>query len=128
ECFVGGGSTFFAMPTTVRRWINDLNRPLMAVYTALRDRPEKFIELCRGYVSDDPDTMRRNFVALLHDDLADEAVRYFVLNRCAFNGRVRLDHPWRHRTFFSNCSGMNIINGGRLPVAAELMRNTVITS
>jgi DNA adenine methylase len=128
ECFVGGGSTFFATPPTIRRWINDLNYPLIAVYEALKTRPTQFIDACRHLASDDPEELRRTFHCLLWDDKADASVRYFVLNRCAFNGRVRLDDPWRHRTYFSNSDGMRIVFGDRLLQAASLLQGTKITT
>jgi DNA adenine methylase len=127
ECFVGGGSTFFSTPPTIRRWINDLNRPLVAVYEALKCRPKEFIESCRLLASDDPEIMRSHFQRLLWDDNADEAVRYFILNRCGFNGRVRLDDPWRHRTYFSNPAGIKIVHGDRLVEAAELLNDVTVT-
>jgi DNA adenine methylase len=128
ECFVGGGSTFFSMPARLRRWINDLNRPLVAVYEALKNRPAEFIELCRSEPRCDRDLMKERFHELLNDDAADLAVRYFFLNRCSFNGRVRLDDPWRHRTCFSNPKGMKIVEGDRLALAAAQMRDVRITS
>ena len=76
---------------------------------------------------DDASQLRQTFRRLLSDDQVDSAVRYFVLNRCAFNGRVRLDAPWRHRTFFSNPKGMQIAWTERLAEAAALLRDTKIT-
>jgi DNA adenine methylase len=126
ECFVGGGSTFFSTPPTIRRWINDLNRPLIAVYEALKGRPKQFIDSCRQLASDDPAILRSHFQRLLWDDRADEAVRYFFLNRCGYNGRVRLD-AWRHRTFFSNPAGIKIVHGDRLVEAANLLNDVTVT-
>ena len=128
ECFVGGGSIFFSMPTSKRRWINDANRPLVAVYEALQKRTQPFIEqLVALTAGADEENLRQTFTRLLYDDDSDDAIRYFLLNRCAFNGRVRLDDPWRHRTFFSNPAGMNIIRGDRLMNAARTLRDVRIT-
>lgn len=128
ECFVGGGSTFFSMPTSKRRWINDANRPLIAVYEALQEGPQSFVEqLVALAAGADESHLRQTFARLLYDDDADDAIRYFFLNRCAFNGRVRLDKPWRHRTFFSNPGGLKIIHGDRLMHAARLLEDVRIT-
>jgi DNA adenine methylase len=78
---------------------------------------------------DDPDVMRQHFERLLWDDAADPALRYLLLNRCSFNGRVRLDDPWRHRTYFSKPNGMNIVTrGDHLAQAAALLRDAKVTS
>ncbi len=48
EPFCGGAGLFFAVPASKQRWLNDMNTHLIAVYLALRDRPQEFIELCRS--------------------------------------------------------------------------------
>lgn len=59
EAFVGGGGIFFGLhdgetgdlcerPKRFEKsWINDKHDGLIAVYTALRDRPQQFIAACR---------------------------------------------------------------------------------
>jgi len=127
ECFVGGGSIFFATPASKRRWVNDLHPELIAVYQALRDRPEEFIALCNAISSENEIDLRSQFKRLLEDESFDPAVRYFILNRLSFNGRVRLDSAYRHRTFFSNPKGLNILNSGRLQIASEILQDVTIT-
>ncbi len=105
-----------------------MNQPLIAVYQALKLRPLQFIASCKRISSDNPDVMREHFKRLLADDSADEALRFFLLNRCAFNGRVRLDSASRHRTYFSNPTGMNIVHGDRLSAAAKCLQDVKITS
>ena len=43
EAFVGGGGIFFDIDHSKARWINDKDEYLIAVYAALRDRPDQFI-------------------------------------------------------------------------------------
>ena len=43
EPFLGGAGIFFSVDPAIPRWINDLNRPLIAVYEALKARPKEFI-------------------------------------------------------------------------------------
>jgi len=47
EPFAGGAGVFFALPKFSKRWLNDRNSDLMAVYRALRDEPIDFVESCR---------------------------------------------------------------------------------
>ena len=59
EPFVGGGGIFFSLTATAfeDRWINDKHPGLVAVYEALRDRPDDFIAKCRAIApasDDDP--------------------------------------------------------------------------
>lgn len=141
EPFVGGGGIFFAMPRLPNRWINDKHEGLIAVYTALRDRPAEFIERCREIEparSDDSLTeqgerggrpvnkrLKEKFDSLAFDDEADAALRYFFVNRTVFGGRVNYD--LHSRLYFSNEDGWNIVNTNALEFAATHVADTRIT-
>lgn len=141
ETMVGGGGIFWRVPVK-RRWINDLHPGLMSVYTALRDRPEKFIAQCRevrpARSSDRQTKSGKNggstknarLLSLfneLKDDAkkTDPAFRYFFLNRTNFGGRVDYSRP--NRFFMSNEEGWNIVAGDLLEQAAEWMKGVRIT-
>ena len=52
---VGGGSMFFELAYLFERvWINDMHRPLMDFYEALRDRPDEFIRMVRAILPAQP--------------------------------------------------------------------------
>jgi DNA adenine methylase len=141
ESFVGGGSVFATIDASIPRWINDLNRPLIAVYEALKARPQEFAALCHSISPFEPheDSFRKvngisypirlfnRFHQLLQDDDADAALRYLFLNRCAWNGRVILDKQWRHRTSFSNPKGWSAVLNDRLAAAANIVADAKIT-
>lgn len=142
EPFVGGGSVFFSIDSRKRRWINDLNPHLMAVYKALRDCPDTFIASCRAIApasSNDPiflsskgtaysKRLRDLFWRYVEDDNADSALRYFVLNRMGLNGRVLVNKASRRRMYFSNPEGWNIVNGDALETAAERLTGARIST
>ncbi|HLL87690.1 MAG TPA: DNA adenine methylase [Tepidisphaeraceae bacterium] len=128
EPFVGGGSIAMSIPLGVRRWINDIDTALIAVYRAVQERPDSFIARLRSLVSRDIDTNRAMFDRLLWNDDEDLAVRYLFLNRFAYNGRVRLTGPWRYRTTFSEERGYAYFETTRLEDAAEAIRDMRITT
>lgn len=139
EPFVGGGGVFFGTPP-VSHWINDMHSGVVAVYTALRDRPDEFIAACRhiptaekcllgtgkgrnkSYRAID---LERIFQQFVFDDCGDEALRYFVLQRCSFMGRVVYGDP--QMTWYSAPEGWNVTKGDRLERAAEALQDVKIT-
>jgi DNA adenine methylase len=141
EPFVGGGSLAFGVPPSKRRWINDFNRHLIAVYVALRDRSDDFIAACRAIEPANENEeriisargtqynrrLKDTFNRFLADDDMDPALRYYFLNRVSFNGRVILDPARRNRAFFSNPDGWNLVNTTALEQAAELLQGVYIT-
>jgi DNA adenine methylase len=94
EPFVGGGGVFFAAADFRRRWINDLNVGLVAVYLALRDRPEAFIDRCWAVK---PADLKAAFARVVADDKEDSAYRFFLANRCVYGGMVNFTLPCRTR-------------------------------
>jgi len=139
--FVGGGGIPLNMPFGASLWLNDLNPHLVAVYLALRDRPKSFIKSCRDIspVQVGEPTFRskqgcrysqrlhRLFWEAANDEKMDSALRFFILNRMGFNGRVMLDPPRRKRMFFSNPDGWNITTGDVLERSALALSNARIT-
>jgi DNA adenine methylase len=105
EPFVGGGGIFFAMDKIENRWINDIDKNLMTVYLALRDRPDDFINKCRQIEPQKPDEekvatkpggkalynkrLKEVFEYFAENETCDQALRYFFVNRTVWYGRVR---------------------------------------
>ena len=159
EPFVGGGGIFFAFrsenecettgrlklstPSRFERyWLNDRHEGLIAVYEALRDRPDEFIAACKAIEperEDDPLTeagvrngqptnkrLKGVFDSLKLNPDCDQALRYFFVNRTVHgSGRVNYDIP--SRLYFSNPSGWNIVRNGSLDKAAAVMQGVKIT-
>ncbi len=141
EPFVGGGGIYFHMHHPEHRWINDRHEGLVAVYTALRDRPTEFIEACRSVsppvpgeeLTDPgprgkaryPKRMVEEFNRVKLNAECDQAYRYYYVNRTVFGGRVNYDIP--SRLYFSNPDGWNITTTDALENAAEHIEGTKIT-
>lgn len=144
EPFVGGGGVFFGIKDweNLKRWINDKNEGLIAVYEALRDREEEFIAQCKSVPPPQPNDpltskgtrdgkpvnkrLKDIFDEVaLNDSYPDQAFRYFFVNRTVFGGRVNYDIP--SRLFFSNPEGWNIVATDRLERAAGRLKGTTIT-
>jgi len=141
EPFVGGGGVFWSIDPSISRWINDINRPLIAVYEALKGRPRQFIESCESIAPASlqeetvhsqtgipyPKRLVNLFHSYLYDDTSDPALRYYFLNRCAWNGRVILDPNRRNRASFSNPRGWSVAIPSKLARAAEIVAAAKIT-
>lgn len=143
EPFVGGGSFFFEVGfTCARAWLNDMHDGLMAVYAALRDRPEEFIAKCRAIAPAQPDDrmtgrgvrggapknarLKAIFDQLKLDESADQALRYFFINRTNFgSGRVNYDIP--SRQCFGSSAGWTIAAIDRLEQAASALQGVRLT-
>ncbi len=140
EPFVGGGGIFFAVQPKKARWINDCHPDLIAVYEALRDRPDDFIRECEKIepmLPGEPETPTRQkgklynkrlgekFNELLKERESDPALSYFFINRTVWAGRVNYSIP--SRLYYSNPQGWNITKTPKLRQAAELMKDTKIT-
>jgi len=125
EAFLGGGGVFFSLPGINKVWLNDLNQPLMEVYTAFRDRPEEFIKLCRSIsaavVGEEEISTKgtgkaynarlgKLFEAFKYDEGMDQALRYLFLNRTVWAGRVTYERGMESRLYYSNPSGWNIVH------------------
>jgi DNA adenine methylase len=147
DCMVGGGGIFWKIPPNKKRWINDLDTALISVYTAFRDRPQQFIELCRSipaqskieeYVPCGPvgkklicKRLRDKFNELAWNEDCNQALRYFFLNRTIWMGRVKYDWPEgckRSRVYCSCSEGWNIVNTDKLEKAAALLKDVKITN
>ena len=148
EGFVGGGGIFFAIPTdrVNKRWINDMNGSLIAVYEALRDSPDDFIASCRAIEpvkegeatvkskkTSNKDSKEYNsrlksvFDKFVEDETMDAALRYFYINRTVWGGRVTYDPNQRSRLYFSNPEGWNVVKSNLLEKVANHLRGTKIT-
>jgi site-specific DNA-adenine methylase len=144
EPFVGGGGLFFDIPSTKckKRWINDIDSNLIAVYDAFRNRPEAFISLCKAIepqkagetlTSSKPGgkeiynaRLKEVFDKFVADKDMDRALRYFFLNRTNWGGRVDYDRP--SRLYYSNPQGWNIVKGDTLEKAAKHIKGARITN
>lgn len=123
EAFVGGGGVFWRIPTSKKRWVNDLHPGLMAVYAALRDRPDAFIKACRQIPVE---REREAFEFAKLNESVDPALRYLLVNRLAFGGRVNYDIP--SRLYFSNAGGWRKAHSLAMEEAAYLLQGVTVTS
>ena len=146
EPFVGGGGIFWGVDQSKKRWINDINPGLMAVYYALRDRPVDFICKCRAIrpAQQGEDQVRSRekgggkktynkrlknvFDYLKYNEEVDQALRYFFLNRTVWGGRVNYDPAMESRMYYSNPQGWNIVNTNKLEKAAKILQQVHITN
>ena len=138
EGFLGGGGIFWGISPSVKRWINDLDPNLMAVYFALRDRPDEFTRLCRMIpphsAADDHHgegrlrvnlRLKSELERLYHDDNADPALRYLFVNRLNWLGRVIYGQPSRVR--LAHARGWDVVFSPDMGHAAQILKGTRIT-
>jgi len=110
EPFVGGGGIFFSIDPDKSRWINDADECLLSVYRALKERPQDFIDRCRGISVYDKSKreqefarLKKEFDKIAFDENADPALRFFFVNRTVFGGRVNYER--KSRLYFSKPEG-----------------------
>lgn len=153
EPFVGGGGVYFGLncSLSIPRWINDLNSGLMEVYKAFLTRPEEFIKKCREIAAISPgeeevatkglgkrkvkdDGKKYNkrlgtvFNSFKYNELMDQALRYYFINRTVWGGRVNYDPAFESRMYYSNPTGWNIVHKrGFLESVAIHIAGTKIT-
>lgn len=141
DVMVGGGGIFFAIDTSINRWINDVDPYLMSVYFALKDRSDEFIKTCQVILPHQKDEalvsikpggkvihnyrLKSKFDFFAKNEKCDPALRYFFIHRTVWAGRVNYEMP--SRMYFSNHNGWNIVKTNRLNEAAEYLKNTKIT-
>jgi DNA adenine methylase len=130
EPFVGGGWVFFAIPKGKRRWINDKDEGLMAVYRALRDEPATFIRECQQVkpleIGEAKRRLKAVFDQFVQGGNVAPALRFLFLNRTALGGRVNYEMP--SRMAFAHPEGWNIVTTDRLWQAAGLLCQVQITT
>lgn len=141
DAMVGGGGIFFAIPTTVKRWINDLDPHLISLYQALNERPDEFIALCREIpppqdgeplASTKPGgkllynaRLKGVFEDFADNEECDQALRYFFVHRTVWAGRVNYDIP--SRMYFSNPNGWKTAHSSKMEAAAEILQDVKVT-
>ena len=125
ETMVGGGGIFFSIDKNKKRWINDIDQNLIAVYTALKEKKEEFIKRCRDINTKNVEELRNKFEELANDANSDPALRYFFINRTVWAGRV--NYELKSRLYFSNPQGWNIINTKKLEQAADFLKDAKIS-
>lgn len=141
EAMVGGGGIFFHVPIDKKRWINDLDVNLISVYQALKTNSKKFIKDCRKIKPASKNEklvsardgkklynsrLKKVFDNFVENTDSDPALRYFFIHRTVWAGRVRYDI--KSRLYFSNPSGWNIVKTNKLESAADILKNTKVTS
>lgn len=85
EPFAGGGSIFFAKPTTSQNWLNDVDPELINVYRHIRDH----VELLIGWLADLPvnkETHAHYKNEFQPQNDLDRAGRWYYLNRTSYSG------------------------------------------
>jgi DNA adenine methylase len=128
EPFVGGGGIFFDINRLHNRWINDKDENLIAVYQALKDKPEEFIDKCRSvatYSSGDGEHLKAAFDQIAFNENEDKAFRFFFVNRTVWGGRV--NYQYKSRVYFSNPEGWSNNITYRLHTAATYLQDVRIT-
>ena len=143
EVFCGGSSLFFETGFVFERaWLNDRHPGLIAFLTALRDRPDQFIAACRAIApatDDDPMTaegprggapknarLKAEFDAIKLDEDADQALRFFVVNRMV-HGSGRVNYAIPNRLFFGSHEGWDLVATNCLEQAAATLQGARIT-
>ncbi|MDO6820214.1 Dam family site-specific DNA-(adenine-N6)-methyltransferase [Zobellia sp. 1_MG-2023] len=101
ECFLGGGSVFFATKKNGNSFLYDLNKELIDTYVEIRDNVDKLIMTLKKLKNSEEEFYRiRNSKPIKSHT---KAARFIYLNKCSFNGIYRVNSkglynvPYGHR-------------------------------
>lgn len=122
EPMVGGGGIFFTIPTSKKRWINDIDENLISVYLSLKNNPKNFIEKCKSIDKD----LKNKFQEMVENKNYEKDIKYYFINRTVWGGRVNYAIP--SRLYFSNPNGWNIVKSNKLEKASNILKDAKITS
>ena len=118
EPFIGGGSMFFYIRQkypALRTWINDLNPPLIAFYTALRDDCSLLQKRCSALVDIEESKARELFYdvrpKLYTGELSpiDTATYYIFVSKSGYGGQESNTFNYPNYTSFS-VSAINLFS------------------
>jgi DNA adenine methylase len=133
---VGGAAPFWAFGHRFRtRAIGDSSPDLIALYRAVKDRPEELITLLSQgrflYVSSMDPWSRSNYVAIQQSDPADQlekAARTYFLLKAAINGLWRVNRAGRHNAAPGYKKGRDvlILDRQRIRACHEALSDTII--
>jgi DNA adenine methylase len=124
ETFLGGGAFFFAIGPS-HAIISDVNQELITTYKAIRDEPEKVIQLLSTYPHDE------EFYYTLRDKEPRKphttAARLLYLNRTCWNGLYRVNAEGRFNTPFGRYDNPTICDEERINNASRALQHAEIT-
>jgi DNA adenine methylase len=123
ETFLGGAAFFFAIQPS-QATISDLNQELITTYKAVRDEPEKVIQILRTYPYDEEFyyNLRNTEPRKPHTI----AARFIYLNHTCWNGLYRVNSEGRFNTPFGRYENPTICDEERLYTASRVLRRTRI--
>jgi DNA adenine methylase len=120
ETFLGGAAFFFAINPR-KATISDLNQELITTYKAIRDEPEKVIQLLRTYSYNEKFfyEMREKEPRKPHTI----AARLIYLNRTCWNGLYRVNGEGKFNTPFGRYDNPTICDEERINNASKVLQN-----
>jgi len=136
EPFLGGAALFFALSSDAERApkravLNDLNRPLMTTYEAVRDEPAALIDALGGLQNEYARTDEAGRAALYYrirdehhrEGRVEVAARIVFLNKTCFNGLFRVNRRGEFNVPFGRYKAPRILDReGLLAASAALQR------
>jgi DNA adenine methylase len=119
ETFLGGGAFFFAVQPD-QATVSDLNEELITTYRAVRDEPERVIQLLRTYPYDEDFyyTLRAKAPRKPHTI----AARFIYLNHSCWNGLYRVNADGQFNTPFGRYDNPTICDEERINNASEALQ------
>ena len=89
EPFVGGGTTFFALPDSHKSYIADMNQDLTITYRMVMERPDDVINALKKLRNTEDDYYEIRARACRTDET--RAARFIYLNQTSYNGLYRVN-------------------------------------
>jgi DNA adenine methylase len=125
EPFLGGGSVFFSM-LPASSYLSDVSRELIDVYLAVRDYPEKLIEI----VSEWPNTPEQYYSVRSSrpSNPVAAAARVLYLNRTCWNGLYRVNRRGEFNVPYGRTAGRKLLDEPNLFLVSRALAQATLTS
>ncbi len=124
ECFLGGGSVFFALENENQSFLYDSNPELIETYIQIRDNLDQVVEHLKKLKNTEKDYY--NIRDHHYESPCARAARFIYLNRCSFNGIYRVNKNGIYNVPYGKRSNVDILTRDNLSLVKERLQGTKI--
>lgn len=126
ECFLGGGSVFFALNPQKDVYLYDSNKELIETYIEIRDNLELVIKALKKLKNTEEDYYRIRKINFRTPHT--RAARFIYLNRCSFNGIYRVNSKGGYNVPYGKRTNVDIITEDNLRAVNTALKKTCINA
>jgi DNA adenine methylase len=120
ECFLGGGSVFFALRPDNKSYLYDTNKDLINAYEQIRDNVDLVISALGRLKNTEEEYYRiRN---MRSQTPHTSAAKFIYLNRCSFNGIYRVNSKGEYNVPYGRRNNVDIVTKTNLKRVSQQLK------